>query len=275
MKSKILTGIAFLLTALVFVTHVHAKTTVYATADDGKTNLFGTLNLETGKFTKIAKIDQLFYALTTGPDGRLYGADLNSGMIFTINSRDVTKPYGNVTAPGYSEVGPPYGFLGLTYQCRQDSLLAVNVGTQYVSLYRIGERGRSLKYIGDIEGPDTGIFFSGNIVFGPRGKLYFNFDPNLADGSPNYSAQLYRVDQFTGAPTPIGSGLGTDALTFLSDGTRLFGIDTDLTSDMGIGIYVIDVKTGVAKRTGTVTGLADGFYLDTATFSPVDDERCD
>ena len=78
-----------------------------------------------------------------------------------------------------------------------------------------------------------------------------------------------------GAPTPVGHGLGTNILMLFSDGTKLYGIDTLATS--GIGIYVIDRKTGVATATGvTVTGLpsTNDYYLDTATFSS-DDGRCD
>jgi hypothetical protein len=90
--------------------------------------------------------------------------------------------------------------------------------------------------------------------------LYFDFYPPSGP-------QLFTVDQFTGAPTPIGSGLGTDILTLFSDGTKLLGIDTDTTSQ--IGIYVIDIKTGVAHPTGVVvTGLpsTNDFYIDTAAF---------
>jgi hypothetical protein len=271
MKPRILTGIAFLLSVLVVVTPIEAKTTVYVTADNGAgTNVFGKLNLETGKFTEIAQTTPLFYALSTGPEGLIYGADVNTGSIFTISGSGVTKPYGSITAPGYQYSGTYfYGFFGLANQPWEDNLLAVNVDPMHVSLYRIGKHGRTQTDIGIIEGPNTGIFFSGSLAFGPHGKLYFDFIP--ASGP-----QLYKIDQFTGAPTPIGSGLGTDILTLFSDGTKLFGIDTDTTSE--IGIYVIDIETGVATPTGViVTGLpsTNDFYIDTAIFSPFDHERCD
>jgi len=268
MKSKILTGIAFLLTVLVAVTPVRARDTVYVTADNlAGTNLFGELNLKTGEFTQIAQTTPLFYALSAGPDGRIYGADVDTGTIFTISISGVTRPFGTITAPGYQYDG--YGFFGLAYQTWEDHFFAVNVDPMHVSLYRIGKHGRTQKDIGIIEGPDTGIFFSGSVALGPHGKLYFDFVPPSGP-------QLYKIDQFTGAPTPIGSGLGTDILTLFSDGTKLFGIDTDATSQ--IGIYVIDPETGVAIPTGViVTGLpsTNDFYIDTATFSHVDHERCD
>jgi len=274
MKVKFAPGIAILFAVLVFATPVLAKTTVYVTADNGAgTNLFGTLDLKTGKFTQIAQTTPLFYALSAGPDGRIYGADVITGSLFTISARGVTIPYGTITAPGYqynATNGPSFwGFFGLTYQPWEDELLAVNVDPMHVSLYRIGKHGRAQKDLGIIEGPHTGVFFSGSLALGPQGKLYFDFVP--ASGP-----QLYKIDQFTGAPTPIGSGLRTDILTLFSDGTELFGIDTDATSQ--IGIYVIDTKTGVATPTGAVvTGLPDtnDFYIDTALFSPFERERCD
>jgi hypothetical protein len=268
MKSKVSTGIAFLLAVLVFVIPAHARAIVYVTADNlAGTNLFGTLNLETGKFTEIAQTTPLFYALSAGPEGRIYGADIDTGTIFTISKSGVTKPYGSITAPGFEYSG--YGFFGLAYQRWEDNFFAVNVDPMHVSLYRIGKHGRTQTDIGVIEGPNTGIFFNGSLAFGPHGKLYFDFIP--ASGP-----QLYTIDQFTGAPTPIGSGLGTDILTLFSDGAKLYGIDTDTTSE--IGIYVIDIKTGVATPTGViVTGLpsTNDFYLDTAIFYPSDNERCD
>ena len=268
MKPKLFTRVAILLAVLVFVAPVHAKQTVYMTADNlAGTNLFGTLNLETGEFTQIAQTTPLFYALSEGPEGLLYGADLNTGTLFTISSGGVTKPYGTITSPAYQYSG--YGFFGLAYQRWEDDLLAVNVDPMHVSLYRIGKRGRTQTDLGVIEGPDTGIFFSGSLAFGPLGKLFFDFVPPSG-------AQLYVIDQFTGAPKPIGKGLGTDILTLFSDGTKLYGIDTDATTQ--IGIYVIDIKTGVAIPTGViVTGLpsTNDFYVDTAAFSLSEHERCD
>jgi hypothetical protein len=268
MKLKFLTGIAFLMAVIAFTAPVHATTSVYVTADNlAGTNLFGTLDLETGEFTQIAQTTPLFYALSDGPDGLLYGADLDTGTLFTISRRGVTRSYGTITSPAFQYSG--YGFFGLAYQRWQDDLLTVNVDPMHVSLYRIGKRARTQTDLGVIEGPDTGIFFSGSLAFGPRQKLYFDFIPPSGP-------QLYEIDPLTGAPKPIGKGLGTDILALFSDGAKLYGIDTDTTTQ--IGIYVIDIKTGVAHPTGVVvTGLpsTNDFYVDTAAFSPSEHERCD
>jgi hypothetical protein len=268
MKSKTIACITLVAAAFLAGLPVFAGTTLYVTADNANgTNLFGKLDLRTGKFTEIAQTTPLFYALTTGPGGRLYGADINTGTLFTISRTGATISYGSVTAPGYSgEFG--YGFLGLVHQGSEDDFLAVNVDPVHVSLYSIIKHGRKLSDLGIIEGPDTGIFFNGSLAYGPAGKLYFDFIP--ASGP-----QLYVLDPHTGAPKAVGKGLGTDILTLFSDGTRLYGIDTDVTSD--IGIYVIDRNKGVAIPTGvTIKGLpsSNDFYLDTATFAD-DCERSD
>ena len=49
---------------------------IYITADDlAGTNLFGTLDPTTGQFTQIATTDPVLLGLTTGPGGKLFGAE--------------------------------------------------------------------------------------------------------------------------------------------------------------------------------------------------------
>ena len=59
-------------------------------------------------------------------------------------------------------------------------------------------------------------------------------------------------------------------MTLVTAGGQLYGIDTiELSGSGPINIYTIDTTTGVAIATGaTVTGLASGFTLDTATAVP-------
>jgi len=269
MQSKIISWITLAFAAFLLVSTVRAESTLYVSADNANgTHLFGKLELKTGKFTEIAQTTPLFYALTTGPGGRLYGADINTGALFTISRTGATIPYGSVTAPGYDSGEFGYGFLGLAHLGPEDDFLTVNVDPVHVSLYSILKHGRKLSDLGIIEGPNTGIFFSGSLAFGPEEKLYFDFIP---DSGP----QLYVLNPHTGAPKAVGKGLGTDILTLFSDGIRLYGIDADATSD--IGIYVIDRNTGVAIPTGvTVKGLpsTNDFYIDTAKFAD-DFRQCD
>ena len=235
--------------------------TVYITADNLEgTNLFGTLNVATGQFNQIASTDPVFLGLTTGPGGKIYGADANSGHLFTISSSGATTQYGSVTAPS--------AFYGLAYSRSKGNFFADNLDPMNVTLYSITGDGNSSSLVGQIAGPNSGFFPTGNLVFGPGGNLYFNYSSDVANGGAN--STLYTVNTFTGVLTAVGSGLGSDILALFSDGSALYGIDANVTSD--IGVFRIDTTTGVATQVSTVTGLpgSDSFYVDAATVSTPD-----
>lgn len=68
------------------VGQVKADTVVYATADNGVTNLFGTIDLTTGLFTQISTTTPLFCSLTAGIGGMIYGGDGNAPLnLYTIS----------------------------------------------------------------------------------------------------------------------------------------------------------------------------------------------
>ncbi len=236
------------------------QATIYVTADNGTTNLFGTLDITTGQFTEINTTSPLFYAMTTGPGGQIYGADANSGGLFTISPSGVTTPFGTVTAPDV--------FQGLAYSAASTNFFADNVGMTSVDLYSIAGNGNSSSsFTPGTLSPIPGIFPTGNLAFGPDGKLYYNFS---ADQGNATNSQLYTVDTSTGALTAVGTGLGTTILTMFSDGKNLYGIDTFDTS--GLGIFSINTTNGVATQISIVTGLpsSNDYFLDTATFSAPD-----
>jgi hypothetical protein len=242
------------------VTAVHGSA-VYITADNLEgTNLFGTLDVATGQFSQIASTDPLFLALTTGPGGKMYGADANSGHLFTVRASGATKQYGSVTAPS--------AFYGLAYSRAAGNFFADNLDPTNVTLYSITGDGNSSSLLGQIAGPNSGFFPTGNLVFGPGGNLYFNYSSDVANGGAN--STLYIVNPSTGALTAIGSGLGSDILALFSDGNTLYGVDAKVTSD--IGVFRIDTTTGVATQVSTVTGLpgSDSFFVDAATVSTPD-----
>jgi hypothetical protein len=232
-----------------------ALATIYVTADNGTTNLFGTLDPATGQFSQIATTTPLFYALTTGPNNQIIGADLNSGNLYTVSSSGATAQYGSVTAPD--------AFYGLAYSGSAGKFFADNLNPNNVSLYSIAQNGNSDSLIGVMAGPNSGFFPTGNLAYGPSGKLYFDFFPT--NGA---SSVLYTVNTSTGGLTEVGSGLGTDILALFSSGNSLYGIDADATS--GIGVYAINTTTGAATQVSTVTGLPSSgdFFVDTATSVP-------
>jgi hypothetical protein len=260
----VMKGKAILFALLAFVCFGVAPVqagTVYITADNLEgTNLFGTLDVATGQFSQIASTDPLFLGLTTGPGGKIYGADANSGHLFTIRTSGATTQYGSVTAPS--------AFYGLAYSRSAGNFFADNLDSMNVTLYSITGDGNSSSLVGQIAGPNSGYFPTGNLVFGPGGKLYFNYSSDLANGGAN--STLYTVNTSTGALTAVGSGLGSDILALYSDGTALYGVDANVTSN--IGVFRIDTTTGVATQVSTVTGLpgGDSFFVDTATLSTPD-----
>ena len=260
----VMKGKAILLALLAFVCFGLAPLqagTVYITADNLEgTNLFGTLDVASGQFSQIASTDPVFLGLTTGPGGKIYGADVNSGHLFTISTSGATTQYGSVTAPS--------AFYGLAFSHSAGNFFADNLDPTNVTLYSITGDGNSSSLVGQIAGPNSGFFPTGNLAFGPGGNLYFNYSSDLINGGAN--STLYTVNTSTGALTAIGSGLGSGILALFSDGTALYGIDANLTSD--IGVFSIDTTTGIATQVSTVAGLpaSDSFFVDAATVSTPD-----
>jgi hypothetical protein len=252
-------GILRSVLAFVLFSVASARATIYVTGDNGSTNLFGTVDLASGQFSQIATTDPLFYALTSGAGGKIFGADLNSGHLFTISKSGATTQFGSSTAPD--------AFQGLAHSRSTGNFLAANVGQTTVTLYSIADDGNSHSLIGEMVGANSpGLFPTGNLVFGPGGKLYFDYFS--ADST---SAALYTVNTSTGSLTAVGNGLGTDILTLFSDGNTLYGIDTDFTpNDAPLGIYTINTTTGLATQVSTLTGLPGDYFLDAATVSTPD-----
>ena len=241
-----------------------ADSVVYATADNGTTNLLGTMDLTTGEFTQIATTTPLFGSLTGSPGGTLYGGAANLDRnLFTIGSSGATSQFGTVTAPT-NMPSLINGFLGLASAGAAgffaDNSTGLNPAPLSYTLEHISADGTSSTVVG-IMGSSFGSFNSGNLAFGPNGTLYLNA------WTTSDVTTLYSVNTTTGVATAIGSGLGSpDPLALVSSGTTLYGIDTFETTNRGI--YTIDTTTGAATQIGTVSGLADGYTLDTLASVP-------
>ncbi|HEY4282580.1 MAG TPA: hypothetical protein VGM62_05900 [Chthoniobacterales bacterium] len=248
--------LAIFVLVLSYIATVQA--TVYVTADDlNGTNLFGTLDVATGQFTQITTTTPLFFGITTGQVGQLYGADVNSGNLFTISPSGMTATLGSFTAP--SEL------FGLAYSNASGNFFAENLDSMNVTLYSVAGDGNSSSTVGVLAGPDSGIFNPGNLAFGPGLNLYFNYSSDLMGGGAN--STLYTVNTSTGMLTMVGSGLGTDTLALFSDGTNLYGVDSSINAN--IPVYRINTTTGIATQVSTVTGLPgnEEFYIDAVTVS--------
>ena len=160
----------------------------------------------------------------------------------------------------YASVTAPSAFYGLAYSRSAGKFFADDLSPTNVNLHSITKDGNSSSFVGQLAGPNSGFFPTGNLVFGPGGNLYFNYSSDLINGS---NSTLYTVNTSTGALTAIGTGLGSGILALFSNGTALYGIDANLTSD--IGVFSIDTTTGMATRVSTLTGLpSDNFFVDAA-----------
>ena len=237
-------------TTLLLALPGHARAqTVYATADNGSTDLFGMLNLSTGQFTQVASSSTIIGGLTVGGNGTLYGVALN-GALYTISPTGVDTRYGTTTLSSSS------GAIGLAYA--GSGFLADGVADNTLNLYSIPAGGNSSSVVGPLQTPADETP-GGSLAFGPGGTLYFDENPVGNTDSP---AELFSVNPATGAKTAIGTELGTVILSLVSTATTLYGIDTVDTSK--IGIYTINTTTGVATQVSTVEGLPTGYELDTA-----------
>ncbi len=242
-----------------------ADSVVYATADNGSTFLFGTLDLTTGQFSQIATTATLFGSLTAGADGTLYGG---AARLPPLHDQPLgcSSQFGTVTAP--SSILFP-GFLGLASEGSAgffaDSVTAANTSTTAAAtatLIHISADGTSSSVVGTM-GTTFGSYNSGNLAFGPDGKLYFN----CWNSNTNQVPTLFSVNTATGGVTQIGSNLGTtDPLALGSVGGTLYGVDTFAPTNPSI--YTINTTTGVATAIGTVSGLPVGYTLDTIPSLP-------
>ncbi len=252
---------AVLLLTLGAAAEARADSVVYATADNGVKNLFGTMDLTTGQFTQIATTTPLFGSITVGAGGTLYGGEGNLNYnLETISPSGVTSQFGSVTAPSDS-----FGFTGLAsagaagfYAIYQTGALP---GPFSATLAHISADGNSSSVVGTLS-TSFWSFNSGNLAFGPNGNLYFNVWP-----TPSNIATLYQVNTTTGAATAVGSGLGSsDPLALVSVGSTLYGIDTFIPSTPSI--FTINTTTGAATEIGAVSGLPTGYTLDTMASVP-------
>ena len=249
--------------------------TVYATADNGVNFLFGTVNLSTGQFSQIATTTPLFASLTAGSGGTLYGAagfGIPNYGLYSITPSGVPSQFGSVTAPS-TDLFP--GFLGLASQGAAgfyaDHVTAANTAFSSpitATLVHISADGNSSTVVGTM-GTTFGSYNSGNLTFGPDGKLYFD----CWNTYPADVATLYSINTTTGAATAIGTGLGTlfnDFLTMTTVGNTLYGIDTYAPEGPsgGPSIYTINTTTGAATAIGSVSGLPVGYTLDTLASVP-------
>ena len=91
-------GRATLWALVVLIFGTRADNVVYATADNGTTNLFGKMDMTTGQFTQITTTTPLFGSITVGAGGTLYGGEGNLNFnLATISPSGVPSQFGHGT----------------------------------------------------------------------------------------------------------------------------------------------------------------------------------
>jgi hypothetical protein len=234
----------------------------YTRADDfayvvsSGTKQFGTLDLQTGAFTKIAGESNGVLKLTslptgTPPGGTLYASDSDNNLL-TVNP-----------ATGQATVVGPFGSLAqgsMSLAERQDgTLFGVTFNlSAYKTLYTINESTGSATPVGELGIGSGGAFYAAS--FDTSGHLFET--ENNGVGTQNLS-NLYSVNTTTGAATLIGGvgGYRVDALDF-QNGT-LYGFADNSTpviisinTTTGAGTFVADIDPSLGAVSGAAPGMS-------------------
>jgi len=247
-----LAALGFLLTS---VGYTRADQIAYVAS--AATNQFGTLDLQTGAFTKIAG-ENSYDGLTglpggTAPGGTLYGTGLSNGndVLLTVNP-------GNGQATVVGPYGLNFGFMSLAE--RQDATLfgVTFDSSAYKALYTITVSTGSATLVGRLGIGSGGGFYATS--FDSNGNL-FETENNQPGINPT---NLYLVKPSTGAATLIGNvggGYRVDALDF-QNGT-LYGFTDNpstaiisINTTTGAGTFVANIDPSLESVSGAAPAIS-------------------
>jgi hypothetical protein len=184
---------AFGLSCIGFVAgRANASLALFATADNGTTALFGTINPSTYAFQEISTLPVIMRSMTTDPSGTLYASG-TSGELYTISQSGAISVFGTATTPPADTSYP--GFYGLA-SMGTSGFIADAIGNGgVVTTYLISSSGTTVTPLE--ESFTFSVLPSGNLAFGPDGNLYVDFTTAGND-------VLYSVKTSTGVLTTIG-----------------------------------------------------------------------
>ena len=209
-KSWMLVIVGALLTAEGLATPARAQSTVVYAAEYGQsTNLFGTIDLLSGTFTRIAsigsaKVNDIAYCPT---NGTLYGIS-NSSVLVTFNKTNgaITKIANLSTNTIESLAFRPSD--GKLFGAAQNRLYTINpnngtataVGS-YGNAHNLGSTGQ-------------------NIRFAKDGNLY------VSNTSTN--TDIYRINTTNGTATWMGEAVGYPYLMLMNASSNMYGVFVNL-----------------------------------------------
>ena len=224
--------------------------TVYAMQFNQSTNLFGTINLLNGSFTRLgSEGSTLFNDVAAAPGGTLYGI-INSSSLVTLN------PANGATLNSVS-----FNVSGI------ESLAVSSGGTLY------GATQGALYTINPLSGHATLIGNFNNSLIGNSGQnIRFDYDGNLYDTDAGVNAtntDLFRISIASGAATLMGVVTNFPGLTLENAGSQMYGVGIQLGSastlvqDL-VGINLSTLKSGGTNSNGSLVDV--GYNLLTANF---------
>jgi hypothetical protein len=242
----ILCGVAGL---MLFVSTSFGQT-VYAMQFNQSTNLFGTINLLNGSFTRLgSEGSTLFNDVAASPGGTLYGI-VNSSSLVTLNP-----------ATGATLNSVSFNVSGI------ESLAVSSGGTLY------GATQGALYTINPVSGHATLIGNFNNSLIGNSGQnIRFDYDGNLYDTDAGVNAtntDLFRISTASGAATLMGVVTNFPGLTLENAGSQMYGVGIQVGSASAlvqdlVGIDLSTLKSGGTNSNGSLVDV--GYNLLTANF---------
>ena len=252
---------------------LYAGPTVYAI---GNNSQFGTMDLATGAFTKIANTPPIIQYLANGPnndllsmsfDGNLVSINPSTGGVSSVGPTGFADCSGAV-AVNLSKCQLSFGqALGKYYATDFDNrLYTVNPLSGQATL--VGKTGiPALTFLPGIPAADGSFGFYDENLFEASGKLYANFDtghfqpptdpssnPVVTQTSPS---DLYQIDPLAGVATKV-SATTFGQVTIANINGTIYSFDGQDSS-----ISKLDVTTGLTtvighsdQNVGLVSGVA-------------------
>lgn len=227
---------------------------------------FGTMDLATGAFTKIADTPPILQYLASGPnnnlltmsfDGNLASINPTTGAVSVVGPTGFGNCSGSVVA-NLSNCQLSFGqALGKYYATDfNNDLYTVSPISGHATL--VGKTGMpALTFLPGIPAADGSINFYNENLFGAGGKLYANFDtghfqpPADPNSNPVFTElttpALYQIDPVTGLSTKV-AGTTFGQVTIANIDGNVYSFDGNDNT-----IRTLDVTTGVT----TIIGNSD------------------
>jgi len=223
---------------------------VYAMQFNQSTNLFGTINLLNGSFTRLgSEGSSLFNDIAAAPNGTLYGI-INTAQLVTLNPvNGAVLNSVSFNVSGIESLAVSAG--GTLYGATQSALYTINPGNGQATI------------IGN---------FNSSLINGSGQNIRFASDGNLYDTDAGVSAtntDLFRISTINGAATLMGVVTNFPGLCLENAGNQMYGVGIQLGSASSVvqdlvGIDLSTLKPGGTNLDGSLVDI--GYHLLTANF---------